>query len=310
MQILCPTVEWSQGAGLAKKLKARLQEITAVKKQFFTSFIGCVMNKSTNHRDAQNDEDNPRRVTNKENTETSVSWPRIGTERTLTEEVYEAVRTRLLMGESQPGTFIRESDLTEAMGVSRTPVREALGRLASEGFLERIPQRGFRVPEQSMDELFHLYPILTTLEVLAGELALEKLTLDELEELEQINHRFAEALETNDVVEAVEQNDCFHRFLSERSGNPLLRSRLNNLRMQIRRLEIWDFMEVLRGTPSSDREEWVHQHAAIIQAAKEGNYGEAANILRENRSLVHLAAHQSQQQAERDPSTNVPGGET
>ena len=235
--------------------------------------------------------------------------PRIGTGRTLADEVYEAVREWLLQSEPQPGTFIRESELTHALGVSRTPVREALGRLASEGFVERIPQRGFRIPERSLDDLFHLYPILTALEVLAGELALEKLNSAELEELTEINRRFADALESNDVVEAVEQNDRFHRFLSEHSGNPPLRDLLDELRMQIRRLEIWDFSEVLRKAPSSVHEAWVRQHAAIIQAAKEGVYEEAAKLLRQNRTLVYLAAHRSQQQAERHTSTDTAEGE-
>lgn len=230
------------------------------------------------------------------------SWPRIGAERTLTEEVYEAVRARLMEGEPPPGTFIRESELTEAMGVSRTPVREALGQLASEGFVERIPQRGFRVPERSLDDLLHLYPILTALEVLAGELALKKLTAAELKALEEINRRFADALEANDVVEAVEQNEHFHRFLSKRSGNPLLQDQLEDLRMHIRRLEILDFSEVLRETPSSGCQEWVRQHAAIIASAKAGDYEEAVSRLRENRSLVRLAVHRSQRQTERGPS--------
>ena len=62
------------------------------------------------------------------------------------------------------------------MGVSRTPIREALGRLASEGFLERLPHRGFRVPEESLGNLLELYPIVASLELLAGRLALEQFT--------------------------------------------------------------------------------------------------------------------------------------
>ncbi len=265
------------------------------------------MSKSTEHQDVRSDGSNSRRDrAHATASQATTSWPRIGAERTLAQEVYEAVRARLLEGEPPPGTFIRESALTEAMGVSRTPVREALGRLASEGFVERIPQRGFRVPEQSLDDLFHLYPILTALEALAGELALKKMNSAELDELKRINRRFADALEANDVVEAVEQNDRFHRFLSERSGNPLLQDRLDDLRMQIRRLEIWDFSEVLREASSAACEAWVRQHATIIHAAKNGAYEEAAELLRENRTLVYLTAHRRHQQAEQSTTTGTP----
>src|SRR5690606_1919413 len=65
-------------------------------------------------------------------------WPQIKP-LTFADQVYEALRDRILEGELSPGEFIREQEVSEAMGVSRTPVREALGRLASEGFLERIP---------------------------------------------------------------------------------------------------------------------------------------------------------------------------
>ena len=66
---------------------------------------------------------------------------------TLTDKVYEILRERVISGKISPGEFIREHDVSEKLGVSRTPVRESLARLASEGFLERIPHRGFRLPE-------------------------------------------------------------------------------------------------------------------------------------------------------------------
>ncbi|HJO04672.1 MAG TPA: GntR family transcriptional regulator [Acidobacteriota bacterium] len=95
------------------------------------------------------------------------AWPTLATA-TLTDQVYTVLRDRILAGDVSPGEFIREQEVSDAAGVSRTPVRDALGRLASEGFLERIAHRGFRVPEESITDLLELYPILGTLEVLAG----------------------------------------------------------------------------------------------------------------------------------------------
>lgn len=203
------------------------------------------------------------------------------------EEVYAVVRKRLLAGLQKPGTFIREADLAEAMGVSRTPVREALGRLVSEGLLERIPHRGFRIPQHSVEDLVHLYPILQELEVLAGELAFPRLRVADLSELEAINGAFKVALEEDDVLKAVELNDAFHKGLSDRSGNPPLQEMLEDLRGQIRRIEVWEFTRGVQEPNKRGAKVWVRQHKAIIEAVRAGEFGKARRIIRRNRSLVY-----------------------
>ena len=75
---------------------------------------------------------------------------------------YAVLKHGIIHGELAPGSRLRADELAKQLGMSRTPVREALGRLASEGFLERIPHRGFRVPEESIADLLELYPILVT----------------------------------------------------------------------------------------------------------------------------------------------------
>ncbi len=215
-------------------------------------------------------------------------WPQIGKGRTLTEEVYREVRQRLLSGYWEPGTFVREADLAEAMGVSRTPVREALGRLASEGWVQRIPHRGFQVPERSMDELLDLYPVLQALEALAGELAFPRLGEAELEQMEEANRAFAEALERNETLAAVELNDRYHEVLSDHCGNPVLRDLLTDLREEIRRVEFVDFMKVLEEVSGETRRKWVRQHQEVVDAVRRGAYGEAKQTLHENRSIAYL----------------------
>jgi DNA-binding GntR family transcriptional regulator len=221
-------------------------------------------------------------------------WPLLGSGRTLAQAAYEVVRERIVAGELAPLTFIREEELAGAMGVSRTPVREALGRLASEGFLERVPQRGFRVPERSLDDLVHLYPVLQALELLAGDLAFPRIGPADLQRLEEANEGFARAVDSNDVVAAVELNDRFHHLLADLSGNPVLCRLLDDLRMQVRRLEVLDFSAILLGSGSGGsspmpRDSWVKQHAAIIDALHRGEHARARDLLRENRSFVFEA---------------------
>lgn len=210
----------------------------------------------------------------------STGWPRIAAS-TLADRVYHAVRTRILEGRLAPGEFVRETGLTRAMGVSRTPVREALGRLASEGFLERIPHRGFRVPDEPVGDLLELYPIVAALDLLAGRLALPRLSADDIETLKTINARLAAAGENEDVHDLIELNSQFHHLFGERSGNRRLSELLDDLRGQLTRLEIWYY---------SDREHTrrsVEEHDDIIRAIEAGNHDEALSLLENNMYLTN-----------------------
>lgn len=209
----------------------------------------------------------------------AASWPSPAA-RTLADQVYHAVRARIMAGALAPGTFLREKDL-EAMGVSRTPIREALGRLASEGFLERLPHRGFRVPEESLANLLELYPIVASLELLAGRLALERFTADDTARLREINAHLAEARDRGDVRAMLEHNTAFHRLFTERGGNRRLALLLDDLRSQLTRLELWYYS----GRERTQRS--IQQHEEIIAAADRGDRTRALELLERNMSLTY-----------------------
>ncbi len=206
-------------------------------------------------------------------------WPLPET-RTLSQQVYRAVRARIMDGSLAPGEFVREKDL-EAMGVSRTPIREALGRLASEGFLERLPHRGFRVPEESLGNLLELYPIVASLELLAGRLALERFTPADLEALKAVNRSLAEARDRGDVGAMLEENTRFHRLISERGGNRRLALLLDDLRSQLTRLELWYYSHQDRTQRS------IREHEEIIAAIEAGDRPRALALLERNMSLTY-----------------------
>ncbi len=210
---------------------------------------------------------------------TATIWP-APVARTLAEQVYHAVRARIIDGALAPGSFLREKDL-EAMGVSRTTIREALGRLASEGFLERLPHRGFRVPEESAGQLLELYPIVASLELLAGKAALERFTPADLSQLREINHRLETSRDRGDVRAIVEENNRFHRLISERSGNRRLSSLLDDLRSQLGRLELWYYSHRERTQRS------IREHEQLIAAIEAGDRARALSILEHNMSLTY-----------------------
>lgn len=220
-------------------------------------------------------------------------WPNLGDTSTLSQRVYAAMRDRLLGGEFEPRAFIREVEVAQALGVSRTPVREALGHLASEGFLERIPRRGFRIPETSIHDLVHLYPVMSALEVLAGELAFQRISEEELGRLEEINEEFGKALREQAVDDAIALNERFHHVLAEASGNRVLCDILDDLRGQVRRLEVWDFEHYFaRQDELSDEQvpfEWGVQHTDFLNAVRRGDSEGARLAISQNRVFAFRA---------------------
>jgi DNA-binding GntR family transcriptional regulator len=206
-------------------------------------------------------------------------WPKVSV-MTLADQAYDAIRSRILRGGMAPGEFVREQDVSEALGVSRTPVREALGRLASEGFLERVPHRGFRVPKEPLDALLELYPIVSALELLAGRTALPSLTESDIERLKELNRRLAETQDSGDVHQRIELNKEFHHLICGRSGSQRLSELLDDLRSQVSRLEVWFYSQRNR------TQESIAQHDELIRAIETGDHQRALSILEHNMALT------------------------
>ena len=206
-------------------------------------------------------------------------WPKVSLV-TLADQAYDAIRSRILKGDMPPGEFVREQDVSEALGVSRTPVREALGRLSSEGFLERVPHRGFRVPKEPLDALLDLYPIVSALEMLAGRNALPRLTEADIERLKDLNRQLAESQDSGDVRRRIEINKQFHHLICERSGSQRLTDLLDDLRSQVSRLEIWYYSQRNR------TQESVAHHDELIRAIESGDHERALSILEHNMALT------------------------
>ncbi len=207
-------------------------------------------------------------------------WPRLSST-TLTDQVYGVLRDRILPGDWDVGRFIREQEISDNLGVSRTPVRAALGQLASEGFLERIPHRGFRLPRQSATDLLDLYPILASLEVLAAQQSFPQISEEELAELRAVNRAYHAAYERADIREGIELNNRFHHLLSEGSHNERLCEMLDELRAEVTRLEVWAFSNMPQWDVS------VREHEKILDAVEAGDYDLALATTEENRLMTY-----------------------
>jgi DNA-binding GntR family transcriptional regulator len=193
---------------------------------------------------------------------------------TLASQVYQQLLRQIFSGELTPGCPLREAELSAQLGVSRTPIREALGRLAEYGVVESRPNHGCVVSRLGRDELIHLHQVREALEGMAIELACGKLTDADFAELE----RLAEAARDQTAPDYFKATDEFdvglHSLIAKRSGNPLLVREIRKLHEMT--LLIHDQLEtVLIGGHRVDPEEqwelrsmgW-REHIKIVAALK------------------------------------------
>jgi DNA-binding GntR family transcriptional regulator len=190
----------------------------------------------------------------------------------LREQVHRAVVGRILREEIAPGSRISDSVLAQELGVSRTPVREALLRMEREGFLEVDVGRGFFVKALSAGEVAEVYPILWTLEVLA--LRACRVDAATVAELDRINAELGQA--GDDPERRVELDMAWHQALLARCGNRLLLEMISRLKAVIRRYE-YAYMQNGVRVPVSTR-----AHDDIARALERGDVEAAVPLLESN----------------------------
>ncbi len=158
---------------------------------------------------------------------------RLDSYKPLRELVCENIRQAIIDGTFSPGERLMEIQLADEMGVSRTPVREAIRRLELEGFVVMIPRRGTYVADISIRDIAEIYEIRTCLDVLSAGLAAERITDEELEELNRLLVEIGHYAAEKSMDKIVEADTAFHDVLYKASRNERLRSIISNLREQL-----------------------------------------------------------------------------
>jgi DNA-binding GntR family transcriptional regulator len=141
------------------------------------------------------------------------------------EKAYEAIRNGILKGEFSPGFHLREKDISKTVGVSRTPVREALRRLAAEGYAELVPNRGVFVARWSSRSLSDLIDVRAELAAMAGRLAARRIRREDLDALTKLNHamtRLSAKKKPGYLTKAAKFNLEFHDIVFKAAGNEWL----------------------------------------------------------------------------------------
>jgi DNA-binding GntR family transcriptional regulator len=193
----------------------------------------------------------------------------------LRDTAYAAIRRAITDGTLEPGERLRDPELCAWLGLSRTPVREALARLEDEGLVETLPQRLTRVTPLDRRDARDAFPVAAALHALATELAVPVLAPADHAALEAANGAFAAALEAVDVDAALQADDAFHAVFVDASGNREVARALERLTPRLRRLERARFAS-LPGRRS------VTQHDRIARLAADGDAPAAAAAVREN----------------------------
>lgn len=153
----------------------------------------------------------------------------------LRDDVYKTLRDAILKGELAPGTRLMEIHLSNSLGVSRTPVREAIRMLESEGLAVTYPRKGARVARMTIKDLEDVLDVRKALDVLAVKEACKNSDDATIAELEGEMHKFESAVVSEDTRAIVESDESFHSIIYRAADNPKLMEIIKSLREQMYR---------------------------------------------------------------------------
>lgn len=178
----------------------------------------------------------------------------------LRDIVFEYLRQSILDGKLEPGKRLMEIQLADQLGVSRTPIREAIRKLELEGLIVMVPRKGAYVADVSIKDILEVLEIRMVLEGLAGSLAAERMTDKEIEELTHICHGFRNCYEREDIKGMIEKDVEFHDCIFNSTGNSKLNQIAQGLREQIYRFRV-------RYISRYDKaKELVNEHQLLLEA--------------------------------------------
>lgn len=195
-------------------------------------------------------------------------------ERKRADLIADELEGLILQGTFKDGARLDEVQLAERFSVSRTPIREALQRLALSGLVEQIPRRGVFVRQPGPVELLEMFEVMAELEAASARLAAARITDSALEDLNDANSRCDAAVQAQDADMYYLENERFHAILYRQSGNGFLEQECLRL---YRRLQPFRRMQLrLRGRLNQSMAE----HKAIVAALEDGDGDRAAAAIR------------------------------
>jgi DNA-binding GntR family transcriptional regulator len=214
----------------------------------------------------------------------SVTMPRLQRPAPLRESVHEALLELIITRALQPGQHLVESELAAHLGISRQPVREALQRLSTEGWVDLRPALGAFVHAPTEEEADQLLVVRSLLETESVRLAAANATPESITRLRGLCEQGVQALEADDVDGVVAANAALHTAVTELSGNKVLAE----LAAQVDRRVRWYYTPIARQRGHAS---WT-EHAALIDALADHDGERAAQVMREHTEHTRRSYHQ------------------
>lgn len=177
----------------------------------------------------------------------------------LRDVVFHTLREAILRGELKPGERLMELQLAAKLGVSRTPIREAIRMLEQEGLAVTIPRKGAEVAKMTEKDMRDVLQVREALDELAASIACEQMTAEQLDELKTTMREFEEYTKTGNVKKIAEADVKFHDIIYQATGNPKLVNIVSNLREQMYRYRI-EYLKDEKNYPVLIRE-----HSEIVE---------------------------------------------
>lgn len=177
----------------------------------------------------------------------------------LRDVVFNTLREAILKGELKPGERLMELQLAAKLGVSRTPIREAIRMLEQEGLAVTIPRKGAEVAKMTEKDMEDVLQIREALDELAATIACEQITAEELEHLTDTMYAFEEAIKIGEIKRIAEADVHFHDIIYRATGNPKLVNMLNNLREQMYRYRV-EYLKDEKNYPKL-----IKEHSDIVE---------------------------------------------
>lgn len=180
----------------------------------------------------------------------------------LRDVVFNTLRQAILTGELKPGERLMEIHLANKLGVSRTPIREAIRKLELEGLVTMIPRRGAEVAQITEKSMNDVLEVRRAMDALCTELACERITTEEVEALEAACEQFIKIAATKDIRKCAQADVHFHDIIVKATGNKRLVQLINNLSEQMYRYRF----EYLKDVSRYDT--LIEEHKQICEAIK------------------------------------------
>ncbi|ADL03156.1 GntR family transcriptional regulator [Lacrimispora saccharolytica] len=194
----------------------------------------------------------------------------------LRDVVFNTLRQAILKGELAPGERLMEIQLAERLGVSRTPIREAIRKLELEGLVLMVPRKGAEVAKISEKSLRDVLEVRRSLEELAIELACQRMNREAVDELEKKQEEFKNAVENGNAMEIAETDEAYHDVIYKGTCNDRLVQMINNLREQMYRYRL----EYIKD--EDKRQILLLEHDNILKAVRQRKVQEAKEAMREH----------------------------